>query len=195
MNWLAHLHLSGSDPATQVGNVLPDMLGLAEVKALPKCFQHGVALHRAIDEFTDGHPVFRRTVSRFASPLRRFGGVLSDVFYDHFLAANWCLYSDQALEPFIARFYGSFDSFTEVLPESAVCRLLAMRDANWLCSYRNLAGIDLTLQRIEMRFSRPIALRNAMLVLESDYDGFARDFREFYPALQTYVREQRRKLR
>jgi hypothetical protein len=89
MNWLAHLFLSDPEPACRIGNLLPDFLSANVLAGLPAAFQRGIAQHRRIDAYTDAHPVFRRSVQRFAPPFRRYGGVLVDIFYDHFLARDW----------------------------------------------------------------------------------------------------------
>jgi len=49
----------------------------------------GVALHRSIDSFADRHPAFRRSRARISPARRRVGGIMVDLFYDHFLALHW----------------------------------------------------------------------------------------------------------
>ena len=65
--------------------------------------QKGIFLHRFIDTFTDAHPYFRRSTKRLHANYHHFSGVIVDVFYDHFLAKNWSLYSDEPLEIYIER--------------------------------------------------------------------------------------------
>jgi acyl carrier protein phosphodiesterase len=60
-------------------------------------------LHRAIDTFTDAHPVFRES-TKVTFRYHHYAGVIVDVFYDHFLAKNWNNYSDENLEEFIEFF-------------------------------------------------------------------------------------------
>src|SRR5688572_426656 len=100
MNWLAHLLLSEPTPEFRIGNLLPDLLPASELQTLSPIFRRGVECHRRIDAFTDTHPVFRRSVARLVPPHRRFGGVLIDLFYDHFLATNWRQYSPIPLDEF-----------------------------------------------------------------------------------------------
>jgi acyl carrier protein phosphodiesterase len=47
--------------------------------------QNGITLHRAIDTFTDAHPVFRES-TKVTFRYHHYAGVIVDVFYDHFLA-------------------------------------------------------------------------------------------------------------
>jgi acyl carrier protein phosphodiesterase len=55
-----------------------------------------IILHRAIDTFTDAHPVFDK-VLKLHSRYHHYAGVIVDVFYDHFLAKNWTTYSNENL--------------------------------------------------------------------------------------------------
>jgi len=187
MNWLAHLYLSEPTPASRIGNLLPDFASAPELAALPSLFQQGIAQHRRIDAFTDSHPVVRRSLQRIEPPFRRFGGILCDIFYDHFLARDWESYSPEPLPDFARSVYVSFDTFSGVLPPEVCSRLAQMRTDDWLCSYRELAGISRALERTGARFRRPVPLGEALAVLEQHYDAFHADFREFFPELQSHV--------
>src|ERR1044071_1798684 len=119
MNWLAHLHLSESDAAFRIGNLLPDMVSAASLKGLPEDCLRGVDQHHRIDACTDSHPLVRSGFSRFQPPLRRFAGILTDVFFDHFLTVDWFRYTRVPLRDFISEIYGSFDSHDHLIPDEA----------------------------------------------------------------------------
>ena len=183
MNWLAHLHLSGDDPATQIGNLLPDMLRPPELRELGKRFQRGIQLHQIIDGFTDSHDIFRRSASRLDAPLRRYAPILVDVFYDHVLANEWRTYSTTSLSKFVGAFHDSTHRFEAFLPERAYSKLCGIRDGGLLLSYKSPRGIEHALRRIASRLSRPVDLAASVTTLEEKYDEFAEDFSEFYPQL------------
>jgi len=183
MNWLAHLYLSEPNPEFRIGNLLPDIVSLDELALLPDSFQQGIRQHRRIDAFTDSHPVFRRSIQRFAPPFRRFGGILCDIFYDHFLARGWDFYSSEPLSTFAQKVYGSFDAYRSVLSPEAYVRLDLMRAGDWLCSYRDLAGICDAVERMGSRLRRPINFSPSLLVFEREYDSFHADFKTFFPEL------------
>ncbi len=187
MNWLAHLYLSERNPCFLVGNLLPDLLSIGELAALPAEFQGGVRQHRRIDAFTDRHPVVRRSIGRFDNSLRRFGGILTDVFYDHILAREWESHSATPLPQFAVEVYASFDRVRPYIAQEAFERLDAMRTDDWLCGYRDLAGITRALEGISSRFRRPVDLVPAVGVLERDYDAFRADFAAFFPELRAEV--------
>ncbi len=188
MNWLAHLFLSDPEPACRIGNLLPDFVSAKVLATLPPEFQPGIAQHRRIDAYTDAHPVFRRSVGRFAPPFRRYGGVLVDIFYDHFLARDWPSFTHTPLPDFAAEVYASFDAFQPVLPTEAIVPLRLMRESDWLCSYPQLSGIEKALRRLSGRLRRPFDLAAAVPLFEQSYAHFEADFREFFPQLRADVR-------
>lgn len=188
LNWLAHIYLSDPDPAARVGNLLPDLVPVASLTSLSADILRGVVQHRQIDAFTDTHPIVRQSVARFAPPYRRFGGILADLFYDHFLAKNWHEYAAQPLVTFVESFYTTIPAFRDRIPSLAYERLEQIRTADWLCSYGSVAGIAKAAERIGARFSRPVDLGGAMRVLETDYANFESDFRAFLPEVQAHLR-------
>ncbi|MES2440585.1 MAG: ACP phosphodiesterase [Verrucomicrobiota bacterium] len=187
MNWLAHLHLSEPDPASRIGNLLPDILSFPEVRSVSEIFQRGISHHRAIDAFTDRHPVFRQSKRRIDGVLGRYGAILVDVFYDHFLARAWDDYSLVGLEAFVADFHSSIDHFRDQLPERAYVRLCHIRDEGRLLSYREIDGVAAALEVISGRLRRPVELGAGVAFLRDHYDLFADDFRRFYPQLSAQV--------
>ena len=187
MNWLAHLHLSDPLPATRIGNLLPDILRGPELQLVPEEFAAGIRHHQIIDAYTDSHPVFRESARRIEPPLRRYGAILVDVFYDHFLACHWADYSSAELDDFVAGFHASIDDFRDRLPEQAYVRLAAIRDEGWLLSYRQIEGIRAALDRISGRLRRPVDLTPGVDMLLARYEDFAGDFRKFYPQLISHA--------
>lgn len=183
MNWLAHLYLSEPDAAFRVGNLLPDWLPPRELVGLPEEFQRGIARHRRIDAFTDRHPIVRRSIARFEKPFRRYGAILTDVFYDHFLARDWCGHCQDTppLTDFVHAFYDSVDPIRDRIPSQAWEVLEHMRAADWLCSYAEVEGIALTLRRMSHRLRFPFDLAASVPVLEEQYAGFREDFEAFFP--------------
>jgi acyl carrier protein phosphodiesterase len=188
MNWLAHLFLSEPTPAFRIGNILPDLVPQAALSGLPPEYLRGVRQHRQIDAFTDSHWIFRRSVSRVNPKFRRFGGVLVDIFYDHFLSKEWPAFSTTPLPVFTGEFYESFERHRGDIPPEAYVHLERMKLGNWLCSYGNLDGVSVTLGRIGKRLRKPLPLEQAISVLETDYAGFHADFTAFFPELLSHVR-------
>lgn len=183
MNWLAHLRLSEPSPAFRIGSLLPDLIPAPLLAGLPAEFQGGIGRHRQIDAFTDAHALFRRSVQRLRPPYRRFGGILVDVFYDHFLSRDWRYYSNTSLPGFVAECHAAFESLGTDLPAEAASHLQRIRRGNWLNSYGEIAGVAEALRRTGSRLRRPFDLGASVSVLEENYEAFHGDFAAFFPEL------------
>jgi len=183
MNWLAHLLLSEPNAEFRIGNILPDLASPSELAHLPDSFQRGITRHREIDAYTDACDVFLRSKNRFDPPLRRYAGIMVDVFYDHFLSLHWDRFSEVPRRTFINRFYRSIGPRKKVLPSTAFCVFDWMQTGDWLGEFATLNGIEMTLQRISGRLRRPVDFSPAMDVLRDHFDEFDNDFDDFFPRL------------
>ncbi len=189
MNWLAHLILSEPLPAFRVGNVLADILPITQIRELPEPFQAGIVRHRAIDSFTDKHPVFRQSVARLDPTFRRYGPVVMDIFYDHLLTVRWAEHSDLLLSEFVAQFYADVEICRHEIPAGAYTILRRMRTGQWLTTYGDIDGVRLTLSRMSQRLRRPFDLGSAAGELERHYAALTQDFADFFPQIQTQFSE------
>ena len=167
MNWLAHLYLSEANPQFRVGNLLPDLASAAQLAGLGESFQRGIRCHREIDRFTDAHPRFKSCVSRFPPPYRRYGGVLTDIYFDHFLARDWLEHSGVSLSSFIGEVYRDIGLCLPELPLEAGQRLDLMRRADWLSSYHTIPGITEILRSVSRRLRRPFDLAASVPIFEA----------------------------
>ena len=183
MNWLAHLLLSEQSPEARVGNVLADILPIGALRALPDGFQNGVTRHRAIDAFTDRHPIYRQSVTRLEPPFRRYGGVVIDVFYDHLLTNAWSAHCAVPLTEFVAQFHADVEICRPQIPRDAAVIFDRMRAGSWLTSYGDMQGVRITLERIARRLRRPFDLGAATQELDRHYAALSHDFTEFFPEI------------
>jgi hypothetical protein len=78
MNYLAHAYLSFGIPAITVGNLISDFVKGKQKLSYPPEIQRGIVLHRAIDSFTDTHPVTRQAKVYFKEPYGGYAGPLVD---------------------------------------------------------------------------------------------------------------------
>ena len=101
MNYLAHLFLSGESTNILVGNFIRDSVRGNQFSILDPDIQRGILLHRAIDRFTNTHPVVRRSKQRAQVVTGRYASVVIDVFYDHFLACDWAYYHAMPLPEYV----------------------------------------------------------------------------------------------
>ena len=88
MNFLAHAVLSFENPELMVGNFIADFVKGNDYLQYQDPVKRGILLHRDIDQFTDQHPTVRLSKSRLYDAFGHYAGVIVDMYYDHFLAAN-----------------------------------------------------------------------------------------------------------
>lgn len=157
---------------------------------LPADIQKGIVLHRAIDTFTDAHPVFRQSTKRLHERYHHYAGVIVDVIYDHFLAKNWARYSDENLETFVARFYDSLTDNYESLTEKTKGLLPYMTKYNWLVSYREVDGIARILTQMDQRTRNNSKMQFSIEELREFYTEFETEFTAFFEDLRAFASEK-----
>ena len=186
MNFLAHIYLSGDNDLIKIGNFMADGIRGRQYEKYPLEIQKGIILHRAIDTFTDAHPIFRQSTKRLHQNYHHYAGVIVDVFYDHFLAKNWNTYSDERLEDFVARFYQSLSDNKSVLSERTLMLMPYMIEQNWLVSYQTVEGINRILTQMDHRTKNLSKMRFATNELSEFYSEFENEFTKFFEELITY---------
>ncbi|KAA3655646.1 MAG: DUF479 domain-containing protein [Proteobacteria bacterium] len=195
MNFLAHLWLAGPDEGLRLGAVAGDFIKGPLPGTVPADMLAGVALHRAIDSFSDAHPAFQRARARVPAPHRRFAGVMVDMFFDHFLAADWDAHHPAAsLAGFAAAQYALLGAHAHRFPERAQRMIARMREGDWLSSYAEVATIEYALDRIATRLSRPERFLGCGQALRADYDGFGEDAAEFLTEVRAFAEAERARL-
>jgi len=183
MNFLAHIYLSGKDENLILGNFIADMVKGRQIDVFPPHILQGIRLHRRIDYFTDHHSVVARSKNRIRNVYRHFSGVVVDMFYDHFLARNWQMYSDESIDNFVQSAYNVLLKNYNILPSKAKFILPIMIGSNWLVNYADLHSLQKHMEGLARRTDFNSGMENAVEHLLKDYDGFGEDFAEFFPEL------------
>ena len=190
MNYLAHLHLGGDQPAQLLGSLYGDFVKGWLSGQWPAEIEAAIRLHRRIDAFTDSHPLLVESRARFPQARRRYAGMLLDVFFDHCLALHWHDYANEPLAQFSDRVYQVLLDAPQ-LPGHLALIAPRMVAQDWLGSYREFSVLQQVLAGMQRRLSRPTVLDGALLELEQLYEPLLTDFREFYPQLQAFAETQR----
>lgn len=183
MNFLAHIYLSFDHPGISIGNFMADGLKRQRLEHFPTDFQKGVMLHRAIDEFTDQHPIFKKSCKRIFKVHGHYSRVIVDIFYDHFLAVKWANYHSVPLEVFAQDFYTLLDNYFEELPLKTQHLFPYMKKQNWLVAYKKIEGIDQILKGMQRRTKFSAKLDEASKDLIMYYTDFENDFDTFFKEL------------
>jgi len=195
MNFLAHLFLSGSPAAATyaevlVGNFIADSVPGRQLENFPMAVQTGIRLHRAIDTYTDQHPVVRRSTQRLrAAGLGKYAGVVSDMFLDHFLARHFDLFSSEGLLPFTQRVFAILTARQAEMPARVQQFLPHLTTHNWLLGYAQLEGIRRALTGLSRRATAGSGMEMAVDELQANYAAYEADFLEYFPQLQRHVVE------
>ena len=190
MNHLAHLYLAPPDAEALIGNLAGDFVKgpLHEGRFAPRVAE-GIAQHRKIDVFTDAHPrvaEFRRVLIPEHGHWAR---VISDVFFDHFLASGFEELTGEPLEPFLTRVYATIDPFAGALPGTLGEVYPHMRDGRWMLSYREIGGIHSALANMSRRrIARRPQLELATRHLTDSRAELEAHFRAFWPEVVQYAR-------
>ena len=190
MNFLAHLYLSGSNPQVMVGNFIGDFVKGPQLQErfAPSVVQ-GIQLHRAIDAFTDSHPVVLQSKARLRPKYRHYAPVIVDVFYDHYLASNWAGYSATLLTDFAQHCYGTLELHRPILPAEAQQMLPYMIRGNWLVGYAQQEGIRRALTGMSRRTKFDSKMDEAINELRQWYEEFGKEFRAFFPDLEEHCKD------
>ena len=184
MNYLAHTHLSFGRPAWVAGNFLADALrGKQAFEALPEAVRQGVLLHRAIDRFTDGHPLVREGVALLREGHGKYAGVVLDVLYDHYLARHWDRFSETDLHGFSLQAYEAYRDHAHLMPGPVWERLQRMIAHNWLTGYDSVESLQFVFSRMAERAAFPNRFHEAHEDLQRHGPELQEAFLDFYPQL------------
>ncbi len=188
MNYLAHAYLSFGIPEIVVGNLISDFVKGKKKLDYPPGIQRGIALHRAIDGFTDGHAVTRRAKVVFREEYGLYAGAIVDVVYDHFVANDTTLFpGDTALKDFAAGTYVQAAVWQPVFPERFVRMFHYMRTQDWLYHYRYKEGIFNSLAGLARRAAYMKDATAACRLFEENYGELGDCYREFFPSLKEFA--------
>ena len=190
MNFLAHIYLSGDDEEIIIGNFIADGIKGNRYLNYPPGIAKGILLHRAIDTFTDSHPIVHQSTARLHKNYSHYSGVIVDILYDHFLAKNWSHYCDIPLEEYVQDFYELLrNNFTKLTPR--IQKMMPFMIAgNWLSSYATVEGISKILAQMNVRTQGVVKMDEAVNELVEYYDDFEAEFTSFFEALREHSRQK-----
>ena len=193
MNLLAHAFLANGDPDRIVGQLCGDFVRGSDLAAYPASIQAGIRCHRAIDSYTDQHPVNLGARNLFESPHRRFAGITVDVIYDFFLANNWQQFCDIPLDEYATLVTESLHSRRGMLPHGLQRFLELLKTENTLLRNLDRSHIELTLERISQRRKSLAPLATVAVPMWQHEAALKVAFDGFFPQLVSYTRSYQNK--
>jgi acyl carrier protein phosphodiesterase len=189
MNHLAHIFLSGNSDYIKIGNFIGDYIKGKKYKKYPPEVQKGIIMHRNIDNFTDNSDIPRRIKPLFTGYYGKYAGIITDVFYDHFLAVNWEHFSNIPLKDFVNRFYSILENNQHILPRKVQNFLPRMIAHDRIYSYKYFYGLEKALTVMSKHTSLPDYTTKAMSILSDNYSLINRNFMEFFPEIIDFITE------
>lgn len=184
MNYLAHAYLSFNRPGILVGNMISDFVKGKKKYDYPQEIQQGIALHREIDHFTDTHFTTKEAKNIFRPAYRLYAGALIDVIYDHFLALDENVFTDESLKNFTERTYALLDQYAVQFPEKFGLMYPYMKAHNWLYNYRYRQGIEKSLGGVVRRAKYLEESDTAYLLFNEHYETLKNLYRLFFPEVK-----------
>ncbi len=187
MNYLAHAYLSFGHPEILAGNMISDFVKGKKKFDYPVPIQKGIALHRFIDTFTDGHEATREAKEIFRPAYRLYSGALVDVIYDHFLAMDETEFTETSLFRFSQQTYGLLENYFRWMPEPFASHFGYMKEQNWLFHYRTRWGTGKSLGGVVKRAAYLSESDTAFHLFEQRYQLLKDCYRHFWTTAKPVV--------
>ena len=168
---------------------MADFVKGGRLEAFDPLVQQGIRFHRAIDTFTDQHPVNREARDCLRDACRLYSGVFLDVVYDHFLSRDAAIFPDNSLDAFAGRVYRSLSTLEPNMPEGFQKEFESMRTYNWLPSYQALEGVRRSFEGIGRRARYLDSGAPAFEAFTDHYVLLSEAYQRFFPELLTYSQE------
>ncbi len=173
-----------------LGNFLGDFVKGRQYLSLPEELQHGVLLHRKIDQFTDQHPFVSRLASTFPKHLRRMAGVALDIYFDHLLVQHWQRFNQVPLQDLLSEFYLELESceIQDIKRYQGVRASLVKH--RWLADYQEPETCLQAFYAIERRLNHRVsfaegAWKHIANELADEFEAFPVFYRELVDFVQS----------
>jgi acyl carrier protein phosphodiesterase len=190
VNYLAHAYLSFNHPGILVGNMISDFVKGKKKFDYPAEIQKGIALHRAIDQFTDLHPATKKAKEVFRAHYRLYAGAFIDVVYDHFLASDENEFSEESLFRFSQKVYEVLDLNSKWLPVRFAAMYPFMKKHNWLVHYRTVWGAERSFHGLVRRALYIHESETAEQVFKAHYQRLSAGYRHFWADVKPFAQNK-----
>lgn len=189
MNYLAHTVLAQPNMLSVTGNLLGDFCKGLDLTTLHPKLQAGIINHRAVDKFTDHHPLVKQARLHFSPQRRRFAGIALDVLFDHFLILHWHRFVTSEFAEYKAILYQQLADAESLMPSAMQYTMRKMRQQDWLAQYATPDRVYNALDNIAARIKFPHQFYGAAEDITLHYDELQKTFLHFFPQLQQHIRQ------
>jgi len=187
MNFLGHIFLSGEEKEILLGNFIADHVKGKQQQNYSPGVIKGIQLHRAIDHYTDHHPIVLQGVKRLNGDYGRYAVVIIDMYYDHFLSLHWNEYHPEPIIEYTERKYAELLPSLPIMPARTQRMLSYMAKDNWLAGYAKIEGLERALSGMSKRARFESGMESAATFLLTHYEIYRKEFSQFMPDIIKYV--------
>ncbi|MBA58670.1 MAG: hypothetical protein CMQ40_05795 [Gammaproteobacteria bacterium] len=188
MNFLAHFALSHQTKNLVAGSFLGDFIKGRLTGKYEQEVETGIKLHRAVDKYSDSHPIAEKSKNRYGFKFRRFGGIITDLAYDHLLARSWEKFYSMPLQKFSQKVMQDLVSFDH-LPEEAAFLAEKMLIHKSLENFASESFIVKACENIDRRLKYRNPMRAAPRIIIEKRQELENDFELFFPQLKEFASE------
>jgi len=189
MNYLAHIFLSGAVRKRQLGNYIGDAVKGKGYEKYPEAIAEGILFHRAIDDYTDNHPLVREMVLELRPAFGRYSAILLDIYFDYFLASRFRLFSDTPLKLYSKNFYLTLILNYNYLPDRIKSFMWHFITTDRLSKYAQPEGIRQSLEIMVKYRNLDISVDQAMTYLSVHETELFEKFMLFFSDLQLFCKQ------
>ena len=191
MNYLAHVTLAEDSDEARLGALLGDFSKGLQPERLTETMRFALLEHRAIDIWFDSLPEIKAERDHYPPHLKRFAGILTDVFFDHFLVKRWSDLTSVPMKTITSSLYRALAAHADVLPQRLREVAPSMTEHDWLASYGDPRNIERALTGIASRFRRPTPLLEGLSVLEERSSQLEALVLRTFPKVEVFVKNRR----
>ena len=185
MNFLAHSLISlgideGKNKKTLYGNFAGDFYkGLVDKIELPRELKEGIVLHRIIDGISDRNENFLNEL--LTQKFGIFRGIVSDMFIDHFLAANFNSLFNENVNNIEKKILYNVSENQKFFPKDFERTFRWVENDKVMSSYKNIDFLERAFYGISQRVRRGEILNFAVKELKKNYNAFEeKSIEEFF---------------
>jgi acyl carrier protein phosphodiesterase len=189
LNFLAHIYLSGNNEEKIVGNYIADSIKGKNFLNYPIGIQKGILLHRAIDDFTDHHPIVKECLVLLRPKLGKYSGVALDICFDHFLARGWNSFHAEDFRVYTLKVMVIIGNHYHLLPVHSKLFFDYAKQTDRLFRYKDIDGIEEVFKGMHRRIKVENSMHLAHEAFVKNYQQLQLYFSDYFPQLVRFVSE------
>ncbi len=192
MNYLAHTLISKNHIDYQLGNLLADPLKGKMWNGSSQLHRDGVAMHKAIDVFTDSNIHVAQAKDYLGNGYLK--GVVMDILFDHYITKYWEDFVRVDLEYFIQIFYHQADKHRSALPIAGQQFIKRLIRYDFFHLYRDFTTLKHVFKKFDQRLSASILVKETtseyLPIIKQHNKQIEREFLLFLPELVSFFLQE-----